>query len=52
MPQTWGFPTGSDGISMGTVAMRYSLPSREEIARCIQIGWGSHQMGAAPPREY
>jgi dihydroxy-acid dehydratase len=44
MPQTWGFPTGSDGISMGTVGMRYSLPSREEIARCIQIGWGSHQM--------
>jgi dihydroxy-acid dehydratase len=44
MPQTWGFPTGSDGISMGTVGMRYSLPSREEIARCIQIGCGSHQM--------
>jgi dihydroxy-acid dehydratase len=44
MPQTWGFPTGSDGISMGTEGMRYSLPSREEIARCIQIGWGSHQM--------
>ena len=44
MPQTWGFPTASDGISMGTVGMRYSLPSREEIARCIQIGWGSHQM--------
>ena len=44
MPQTWGFPTGSDGISMGTVGMRFSLPSREEIARCIQIGWGSHQM--------
>jgi len=44
MPQTWGFPTGSDGISMGTVGMRYSLPSREEIARCVQIGWGSHQM--------
>ena len=35
MPQTWGFPTGSDGISMGTEGMRYS---------CIQIGWGSHQM--------
>ena len=44
MPQTWGFPTGSDGVSMGTEGMRYSLPSREEIARCIQIGWGSHQM--------
>jgi dihydroxy-acid dehydratase len=44
MPQMWGFPTASDGISMGTVGMRYSLPSREEIARCIQIGWGSHQM--------
>ncbi len=24
--------------------MRYSLPSREEIAICIQVGWGSHQM--------
>jgi dihydroxy-acid dehydratase len=44
MPQTWGFPTASDGISMGTEGMRYSLPSREEIARSIQIGWGSHQM--------
>jgi dihydroxy-acid dehydratase len=44
MPQTWGFPTGSDGISMGTEGMRYSLPSRKEIARCVQIGWGSHQM--------
>jgi dihydroxy-acid dehydratase len=44
MPQTWGFPTGSDGISMGTEGMRYSLPSREEVARSIQIGWGSHQM--------
>jgi dihydroxy-acid dehydratase len=44
MPQTWGFPTASDGISMGTEGMRYSLPSREEIAKCIQIGWGSHQM--------
>jgi dihydroxy-acid dehydratase len=44
MPQTWGFPTASDGISMGTEGMRYSLPSREEITRCIQIGWGSHQM--------
>jgi dihydroxy-acid dehydratase len=44
MPQTWGYPTASDGISMGTVGMRYSLPSREEIARSIQIGWGSHQM--------
>lgn len=44
MPQTWGFPTGSDGIAMGTEGMRYSLPSREEIDRCIQIGWGSHQM--------
>jgi len=44
MPQIWGYPTGSDGISMGTVGMRYSLPSREEIARSIQIGWGSHQM--------
>src|SRR5262249_56515914 len=39
-----GLPTGSDGISMGTEGMRYSLPSREEIARAIQIGWGSHQM--------
>jgi dihydroxy-acid dehydratase len=33
MPQTWSFPTASDGISMGTEGMRYSLPSREEIAR-------------------
>jgi len=31
MPQTWGFPTGSDGISMGTVGMRYSLPSTDIV---------------------
>src|ERR1043165_4863104 len=28
MPQTFGFPTVTDGISMGTEGMKYSLVSR------------------------
>jgi dihydroxy-acid dehydratase len=43
-PQTIGGPTGSDAIGMGTEGMRYSLPSREAISHCYQIGIGSHQM--------
>lgn len=42
--QTFGGPTGSDGIGMGTEGMRYSLPSREVISDCLQTGIGSHQM--------
>ncbi len=36
MPQTFGTITVSDGISMGTVGMRYSLVSREVIADSIE----------------
>src|SRR5689334_3395542 len=32
VPQTFGAPTVSDGISMGHMGMRYSLVSREVIA--------------------
>jgi dihydroxy-acid dehydratase len=34
--QTFGTPTISDGMSMGTSGMRYSLVSREVIADCIE----------------
>ncbi len=36
MPQTFGTITVSDGISMGTEGMRYSLVSREVIADSIE----------------
>ena len=35
-PQTFGTPTVSDAISMGTEGMKYSLVSREVIADCIE----------------
>ncbi len=35
-PQMFGTPTISDGISMGTEGMKYSLVSREVIADCIE----------------
>jgi dihydroxy-acid dehydratase len=42
-PQTFGVPTISDGISMGTEGMKYSLVSREVIAdaieTCVQCQW-------------
>ncbi|MBR7551952.1 dihydroxy-acid dehydratase, partial [Mycobacterium tuberculosis] len=34
-PQTFGTPTISDGMSMGTEGMKFSLISREVIADCI-----------------
>jgi len=34
--QTFGVPTISDGMSMGTEGMKYSLVSREVIADCIE----------------
>ena len=37
MPQTFGTITVSDGISMGTKGMRYSLISREVIADSIEV---------------
>ncbi len=42
-PQTFGTPTISDGMSMGTEGMKYSLISREVIAdsieTCVQGQW-------------
>jgi dihydroxy-acid dehydratase len=35
-PQMFGTPTISDGMSMGTEGMKYSLVSREVIADCIE----------------
>lgn len=35
-PQVFGTPTISDGMSMGTDGMKYSLVSREVIADCIE----------------
>ena len=42
MPQTFGTITISDGISMGTKGMRYSLPSRELIAQSIESMVNAH----------
>jgi dihydroxy-acid dehydratase len=36
-PQTFGIPTVSDGMSMGTEGMKYSLVSREIIADSIEV---------------
>ena len=36
-PQTFGYPTASDGIGMGHEGMRWSLPSRELIADCLDL---------------
>ncbi len=35
-PQIFGTPTISDGMSMGTEGMKYSLVSREVIADCVE----------------
>ncbi|MCZ2340654.1 MAG: dihydroxy-acid dehydratase [Bacteroidales bacterium] len=40
VPQTFGAPTVSDGISMGHAGMRYSLVSREVIADCLETAAG------------
>ncbi|MCI0749237.1 MAG: dihydroxy-acid dehydratase [Nevskiales bacterium] len=44
MPQTFGFPTVTDGISMGTEGMKYSLVSREVIADSIEVAVQSQFM--------
>ena len=44
MPQTFGTITVSDGISMGTEGMRYSLVSREVIADSIETACGAQRM--------
>jgi len=36
-PQMLGTPTISDGMSMGTEGMKYSLVSREVIADCVEM---------------
>src|SRR5258708_4185188 len=44
MPQMFGTITVSDGISMGTEAMKYSLVSREVIADSIETACGGQSM--------
>jgi dihydroxy-acid dehydratase len=44
MPQTFGTITVSDGISMGTEGMKYSLVSREVIADSIETACGAESM--------
>ncbi len=44
MPQTFGFPTVTDGISMGTEGMKYSLVSREVIADAVEVAAQSQSM--------
>ncbi len=44
MPQLFGTITVSDGISMGTEGMRYSLVSREVIADSIETVCGAESM--------
>jgi dihydroxy-acid dehydratase len=44
MPQVFGTITVSDGISMGTEGMRYSLVSREVIADSIETACGAQSM--------
>ena len=44
MPQSFGFPTVTDGISMGTEGMKYSLVSREVIADSIETAVSSQCM--------
>jgi len=44
MPQTFGFPTVTDGIAMGTEGMKFSLVSREVIADAIETAVQSQFM--------
>jgi dihydroxy-acid dehydratase len=44
MPQVFGVPTITDGIGMGTEAMKYSLISREVIADCIETAVNGQAM--------
>ncbi|HUP93549.1 MAG TPA: dihydroxy-acid dehydratase [Burkholderiales bacterium] len=44
MPQVFGVPTITDGIGMGTEAMKYSLVSREVIADCIETAVSGQAM--------
>jgi dihydroxy-acid dehydratase len=44
MPQVFGVPTVTDGIGMGTEAMKYSLVSREVIADVIETAVSGQAM--------
>src|SRR6478752_6673409 len=44
MPQVFGTPTVTDGIGMGTEAMKYSLVSREVIADSIETSVNGQAM--------
>src|SRR5262245_49794301 len=44
MPQVFGVPTITDGIGMGTEAMKYSLVSREIIADAIETSVNGQAM--------
>src|SRR3954468_22802508 len=44
MPQMFGVPTVTDGIGMGTEAMKYSLVSREVIADAIETSVNGQAM--------
>lgn len=44
VPQTFGTPTVSDAISMGTIGMKYSLVSREVIADAIEMVCGAERL--------
>ena len=44
VPQTFGTPTVSDAISMGTIGMKYSLVSREVIADSIEMVCGAERL--------
>ena len=43
-PQVFGFPTVTDGIGMGTEAMKYSLVSREVIADAVETSVNGQSM--------
>ncbi len=47
MPQMFGIPTVTDGIGMGTEAMKYSLVSREVIADAIETSVNGQAMDGA-----
>src|SRR5499426_995403 len=47
MPQVFGVPTVTDGIGMGTEAMKYSLVSREVIADAIEVAVNGQAMDGA-----
>src|SRR5687767_15991029 len=46
-PQMFGVPTVTDGIGMGTEAMKYSLVSREVIADAIETSVNGQAMDGA-----